>query len=90
MMQTLDERKSVQHANIATYAAGSTKSGISGVAIDGSTFATSTLLTSLFMIFQQILTTVTILLLTLTFLLELTNISIETQQAYRRLNYGYI
>ena len=27
--------------NIATYAAGSTKSGISGVAIDGSTFATS-------------------------------------------------
>jgi hypothetical protein len=28
-------------ANIATYAAGSTKSGISGVAIDGSTFATS-------------------------------------------------
>ena len=28
-------------ANIATYSAGSTKSGISGVAIDGSTFATS-------------------------------------------------
>ena len=28
-------------ANIATYAAGSTKSGISGVALDGSTFATS-------------------------------------------------
>ena len=28
-------------ANIATYAAGSTKSGISGVAIDGSTFDTS-------------------------------------------------
>ncbi len=28
-------------ANIATYAAGSTKSGISGVAIDGSTFGTS-------------------------------------------------
>ena len=28
-------------ANIATYAAGSTKSGISGVSIDGSTFATS-------------------------------------------------
>ena len=27
--------------NIATYAAGSTKSGISGVALDGSTFATS-------------------------------------------------
>jgi len=28
-------------ANIATYATGSTKSGISGVALDGSTFATS-------------------------------------------------
>ncbi len=28
-------------ANIATYAAGSTKSGISGVALDGSTFGTS-------------------------------------------------
>ena len=28
-------------ANIATYSAGSTKSGISGVALDGSTFATS-------------------------------------------------
>ena len=28
-------------ANIATYAAGSTRSGISGVSIDGSTFATS-------------------------------------------------